>query len=307
MLEPGWVSANQDRFDVFHVHFGFDALGADVLTAVVQELKAHHKPLVYTVHDLRNPHHRDPELHILHQDILIAAADALITLTPAAAQEIRRRWDREATVLPHPQVLGRDQIEAPRPPTDRFVVGVHVKSLRANMDPIPILEALTEITARLPAAELSINIHDEVFLPDNHWYAPQVGDTVNAFARHDHVRVTEHPYFSDAQLWDYLSSLSVSVLPYRFGTHSGWLEACFDLGTAVIAPTCGFYGQQRPCREFTFTEDEFDENSLGRAVEHLHAEWLSGVDPPRATWQQRRTERQMLATAHRHIYEQVCA
>ena len=46
----------------------------------------------------------------------------------------------------------------------------------------------------------------------------------------------------------------MSVLPYRFGTHSGWLEACFDLGTAVIAPSCGFYRQQHPCGEFDFTE-----------------------------------------------------
>ena len=45
------------------------------------------------------------------------------------------------------------------------------------------------------------------------------------------------------------------MLPYRFGTHSGWLEACFDLGTAVIAPSCGFYGQQHPCGVFTYTVD----------------------------------------------------
>jgi hypothetical protein len=32
---------------------------------------------------------------------------------------------------------------------------------------------------------------------------------------------------------------------YWFGTHSGWLEACFDLGTAVIAPNCGYYHQKQ--------------------------------------------------------------
>ena len=56
-----------------------------------------------------------------------------------------------------------------------------------------------------------------------------------------------HDYFSDDELWDYLHALDVSVLPYRFGTHSGWLEACHDLGTTVVAPTCGFYAEQRPC------------------------------------------------------------
>lgn len=34
------------------------------------------------------------------------------------------------------------------------------------------------------------------------------------------------------------------MLPYRFGTHSGWLEACRDVGTRVVAPSCGFYRDQ---------------------------------------------------------------
>ncbi|ADT99832.1 glycosyltransferase [Mycolicibacterium gilvum] len=305
MLEPGWVGAHHDLFDVFHVHFGFDAVGADVLTGVVQELKACDKPLVYTVHDLRNPHHVDPVEHTVQQDVLVAAADALITLTPGAAQEIRRRWDKDAVVLPHPHVLDRRRIEAARIPTDRFVVGVHVKSIRANMDPLPVLAALTEITSRLPAAQLAINIHDEVFIPDNHWYAPDIGEAVRAFGDYEHVRVTEHPYFSDAQLWDYLASLQVSVLPYRFGTHSGWLEACYDLGTAVIAPSCGFYSEQRPCHEYTFTEEEFDVDSLSSAVELAYGDWLGGTPAPRATWTERRTERSMLASAHHAIYRQV--
>ncbi len=305
MLEPGWVSENHDRFDVFHIHFGFDAVDAATLTAVMQELKAHAKPLVYTVHDLRNPHHPDPEPHILQQDVLVAAADALITLTPGAAQEIRRRWDRDAQVLPHPHVLDRDRIEAPRAATDTFTVGVHVKSIRANMDPLPVLEALTETISGLPAAELVVNIHDEVFFPDNHWYAPDIGETIRSFARHEHVRVVEHPYYCEDELWDYLSSLAVSVLPYRFGTHSGWLEACHDLGTAVVAPSCGFYAQQRPCREFTFTEDAFDADSLHTAVEGAYSDWLGGVPAPRAAWRQRHSERAMLAEAHRGVYEQV--
>ena len=45
--------------------------------------------------------------------------------------------------------------------------------------------------------------------------------------------------FTDDELWDYLSSLDLCVLPYRFGTHSGWLEACVDLGTGVLVPNVG--------------------------------------------------------------------
>lgn len=307
MLEPGWVSANHDRFDVFHVHFGFDAIAPDVLSGVIAELKAHRKPLVYTVHDLRNPHHDEPRAHAEQQDVLVMAADELITLTPGAAQAIWSRWGRRPRVLPHPHVLDSERIEQQRGDTARFVVGVHAKSLRANMDPLPIVTALVEIVAELPNAVLQINVHDEIFDPANYWYAPRTGATLLDFDRHEHVRVRVHRYFSDSELWDYLASLTVSVLPYRFGSHSGWLEACFDLGTAVIVPSCGFYDQQRPCGVFEFSEDHFDEESLSRAVGEAYCRWSVGTLTPRATWAARRTERVELAAAHRCVYQSVLA
>lgn len=305
MLEPGWVSANHDKFDVFHVHFGFDAIGPEVLSGVVHELKAHGKPLVYTVHDLRNPHHRESEAHARQQEVLVCAADELITLTPGAAQVVWDRWGRRCRVLPHPHVLDSDRIEQARDGGDRYVVGVHAKSLRANMDPLPVIDALVDIVSGLPHAVLQIDLHDEIFDPANHWHAPHTGAALLDYDRHEHVRVHVHPYFSDSEFWDYLASLTVSVLPYRFGSHSGWLEACFDLGTAVIAPGCGFYDQQRPCGVFEFSEEHFDAESLCRAVNEGYRRWARGTPAPRATWAARRTERVELAAAHRHLYRAV--
>ena len=59
MLESGWIREHADDFDVLHVHFGFDALAPEQLQDVVASLRAAGRPLVVTVHDLRNPHHRD--------------------------------------------------------------------------------------------------------------------------------------------------------------------------------------------------------------------------------------------------------
>ena len=185
------------------------------------------------------------------------------------------------------------------------MVGVHVKSLRANMDPFPVLNTLAATVAQLSDAVLQINVHDEIFDADNHWFAPRAGAALLAFDRFEHVDVRVHPYFSDEELWDYLAAVSVSVLPYRFGTHSGWLEACFDLGTAVIAPSCGFYGQQHPCGVFTYTVDAFNADSLEAAVHAEHARWLRGIAAPRADWGARRTQRVELAQAHRDLYERV--
>ncbi|MGW5575456.1 glycosyltransferase family 1 protein [Nocardia thailandica] len=302
MLDPGWIRANHRHFDVFHIHFGFDAVSPATLTDIVGELRTLGKPLVYTVHDLRNPHQPDPAGHDEQLDVLIRGADELLTLTPGAAAVIADRWHRQCRVLSHPHVVERDLIRAPRRSPGPFTVGVHVKSLRANMDPFPVLEVLADTVADLPDTVLRIDLHDELFEPGNHWYAPEVGRRLLDFGRRPHVEVHQHPYFTDDELWQYLSSLSVSVLPYRFGTHSGWLEACYDLGTAVIAPSCGFYREQRPCHVFTFDEDRFDPESLARAV-------LASRETPaaRATWPARRAERRDLAAAHHALYRQALA
>lgn len=299
MLEPGWVSDHHTELDVFHIHFGFDAVGAEKLQDVVAELAEHGKPLVYTVHDLRNPHHVEPGEHDKQLDVLIPAADELITLTPGAAAEIRRRWGREATVLPHPHVVEQHWIERPREDDGPFVVGVHAKSLRANMDLFPVLHTLADTVRSLPGAVLQIDVHDEIFDPGNtYWYNPEAGERILRYGELPSVEVRVHPYFADDELWQYLSSLSVSVLPYRFGTHSGWLEACFDLGTAVVVPSCGFYGEQRPCGVYTYDETTFDSDSLAQEIRELY--YSSSF--PRADWSDRTEEQRSLAHAHREIY-----
>ncbi len=76
-------------------------------------------------------------------------------------------------MLPHPHVIELDNFGLARPPGTQFTVGVHVKSLRPNMDPFPVLNTLSSTIATLPGARLVVNVHDEIFDPDNHWYAPQ--------------------------------------------------------------------------------------------------------------------------------------
>ncbi len=56
MLDPAWVRDAED-VDIFHVHFGFDSRSPAALRELVAELRRRGIPLVYTVHDLRNPHH----------------------------------------------------------------------------------------------------------------------------------------------------------------------------------------------------------------------------------------------------------
>jgi hypothetical protein len=305
MLEPGWVREHQDEFDVFHLHFGFDAKSPEQLLELTRELREAGKPFVYTVHDLRNPHHSAADLHLAQLDVLIPAADAVITLTPGAAAFINRRWHRQPLVLPHPHVVELDRLaSAQRGSTVRsapFVVGLHAKSLRASMDPLAVLKVLVDAISRLPDCVLTVNVHGEVMQESSSRYDQQLFDFLRRADTAGDLSLTVHDYLDDEALWAYLSGLDVSVLPYKFGTHSGWLEACYDLGTTVLAPTCGFYSEQHPCLSYRHDETGLDADSLRSAVFDAYENrplWQADPDA-------RQVEREALAEAHLRLYSEL--
>lgn len=305
-LQAEWVDANAERFDVFHVHFGFDAVDPEDLRALVRALRRQHKPLVYTVHDLRNPHHADPAAHDAQLDVLVPAADALITLTEGAADVIHRRWGRRARVLPHPHVVDLDTMERlrsrPVRPPGELRIGVHVKSLRPSMDPLPVLRVLEREATASPGIVLQVNGHRDVLLPGGARYDPVLATTLHGWAGQGRVDLRVHDFLSDAALWEYLSALDVSVLPYRFGTHSGWLEACRDLGVHVLAPTCGFYAEQAPVTSYRHDESGLDEESLARAVHKARDLVDEGLVVSPVATAVRRAQRTTIAKGHAELY-----
>ena len=310
MLDEAWVDAHADEIDVFHLHFGFDALDPADLQRVVSALRRHGLPLVYTVHDLRNPHHTDRTAHDAQLDVLVPAADALVTLTPGAAAEIQRRWGRSAHVLPHPHVVPLPAMRAARTArdvrsrahTDRpFRVGLHLKSLRASMAPELVLPTLVETVARLPGAVLQVNAHRDVLEPDGPRHDAELARLVLEHADAGRLDLRVHDYLSDDDLHAYLGGLDLSVLPYRFGTHSGWLEACRDLGAAVIAPSCGYYADQGPVLTYEHDEDHFDAASLVAAVREVHASHA----PAPIDVDARRLQRAQVAATHARVYDAV--
>ncbi|MFJ5938520.1 hypothetical protein [Streptomyces sp. NPDC093071] len=230
---------------------------------------------------------------------MVPAADRLITPTPGAAAEIAARWNRTATVLPHPHVVEPSLLIArPRPHRDGFRVGVHAKSLRANMAVPPVVRVLAETVAGLDGAELVVNIHREVDDPAAHAHDPALMAELRKLADRGALTLRVHDYFDD-QLWEYLSGLDLSVLPYSFGTHSGWLEGCHDLGTAVAAPDCGHYAQQRPCLTYGHSQrGGLDAASLDEAVREAYRTRPAW----RASTGDRAAERTRVAAAHREIY-----
>ena len=302
MLDPEW--ARTADFDVFHLHFGFDAVRPEDLEKLTRVLRGRGKPFVFTVHDLRNPHHRERALHDAQLDVRVRAADAVVTLTPGAASEIEARWGRTPLVVPHPHVVDLPTISRAREVRPRrrpFRVGLHLKSLRANMDPMRILPTLVETVADLDDAVLQVNCHRDVLDDDGARRDAELAAWLRREAAAGRLELEVHDYLSDEDLWGYLASLDLSVLPYTFGTHSGWLEACRDLKTTVLAPICGYSADQGPILTYTNDGDDFDADSLRDAVLRAHDErprYGAGVD-------ERTEQRRLVAQAHEDLYREV--
>ena len=307
MLSAQWVRDHHDSFDLMHVHFGFDALDPQQLRETLAELRRWGKPLVYTVHDLINPHQPDSAAHLALLDVLITGANELITLTDGAAAAISAQWGRQAHVLPHPHVLDFDVMERIRQsrqkqraqdPQRLRRVGVHLKGLRANISPA-ILEPLARIVAEIPNAVLQVNIHRQVLDPDSGEYREELARELAHGQLQGKWELVSHEYFSHDELCEYFASLDVNVLPYRFGTHSGWLEAALDAGTAVVVPLCGQYAGQHPSlAAYRWNADRVEEESLRAAVRRqLAMDFIPGMG---AT--ERQEQREALAEAHQRIY-----
>jgi hypothetical protein len=308
MIDAEWVHRHRDDFDVMHVHFGLESLPAGRLLGALDALDAVGRPLVFTVHDLENPNLDVQTAHLRDLDEIIPRADAILTLTGTAAAEITQRWGRTALVAPHPAITSvgastpRGRLSAER------IVGMHLRDVRPNIDAIgaarTLLGALDLLAANGTPVRGRITVHDRV-------RDARARDAVLALVadRADvDVEVVSRP--SDAALEAELAGLDVEILPYRHGTHSGWVELCYDLAVPVVGTSAGHMSDQHP--------DDFESYSLGDSASLASAidrSLASGTRPGTAERGRaivshaahRRRQRQHVADVHLGVYRSAIA
>ncbi|WP_256728698.1 glycosyltransferase [Microbacterium oleivorans] len=308
-LDPDWIHANADRADVLHVHFGTESFAAGHLTACVEAAHAAGWVVVFTVHDLTHPQLMDQSRYAAQLDELIPRADALVTLTAGAAAEVRERWGREAVVLPHPAILRDGESPTVVALSEDLRIGMHLKDLRPGTDGPGSARTLVAAVERLRAqgrhvvAEIRMHrsVRDEAARDD----------VRAAVAGHPFAVLVEQGRLPDAALNTALGGLDVCVLPYRFGSHSGWLELCWDLGVPVAAPDVGHFADQHDDAS-TASFRPGDADTLTEALQTLlsrHEAARPGSIARAELIEERRSHRReqdaATATAHAALYRRL--
>jgi hypothetical protein len=242
-LDADWIRRHKADADLLHIHFGTESFSDERLRSAIAAAKAAGWPVVFTVHDLVHPQLRDQAPYERQLDILVPAADALVTLTPGAADEIEHRWGRRALVMPHPSLLAKSRIDlGGTPRADEFRVATHLKDLRSNV------AAESTVVALVAAAEIlaatGVGIVAEVRMHRSVGSSPLRERIRELCAASERITLVEHDRLDDTALAAALAAVDACILPYGYGTHSGWLELCWDLAVPVVVPQVGFYAEQ---------------------------------------------------------------
>lgn len=300
ILTPDWISAHADEVDVIHVHFGIESFGSDELSAALAAARRRGCPVVFTVHDLDNPQLTDQTHYQELLEVLLPAADVLLTLTGGAAAEISRRWGRDATVLPHPTLLGAVPPVVARADT-ALRIGIHLRDLRPSIAADEGVAAAGAAAALL--AEAGADVRVEIVMNDRVRDEAMAARIEAAASTHPAVALHRRARLTDAEVAAWLGGLDLFVLPYHHGTHSGWVELCYDLGVRVAGTSVGHMSEQHP-DEFAVI-DLADPATLVAAVQDAAAHRLP--DPGRAALLQARrgdrlAQRDTVRAAHTNLY-----
>jgi hypothetical protein len=233
-LDPSFLAAAAGEVDVLHLHagHGHGHLTPRALEAWTEELRRVGLPLVVTVHQLRDPAQPSCARHDAHLAAVLGTAEVVLTLTPGAADEIAERFGRTAIVVAHPSVAS----PLPGLGAERGLVGVAVGP------PSPAVPDPEAVVRAALSGAVSGGGRLRVFVQPELSVAAEL-PFLAALASAGELEVVAAPPAGPA--WAArLLQLHAVVLPQRCGTHSRDVEICRDVGTRVVAPSCGWFADQ---------------------------------------------------------------
>ncbi|MGY1917001.1 hypothetical protein [Blastococcus sp. SYSU DS0973] len=289
-LDLAHLTAHADEVHVVHLHAGYGHVDTAELVRWTEELQRLGVPLVVTVHQLRDADEVSPGRHDAHLAAVLGTAEVVLTLTPGAADEILDRYGRTPIVVAHPSIAAAD----PELGAERGLVGVCMgPASSAVPDPVALVRAALS-GAVSGGGRLRVLV-DEVGVP-------ALDPAIVALAVDGQVELV--PYREDERAAA-LQQLHVAVLPERCGTHSRDVEICRDVGTRVVAPSCGWFVDQWS-EVVPYAHDEQggpDPVSLAAAIGAALTRPMPR--PADRTW--REQQRAAVQEVHAEVYARVAA
>jgi hypothetical protein len=288
-LDPVFLAEAAESIDVLHVHTGYGHLSPAALDVWTEEVRRSGLPLVVTVHQLRDPDQRSRRRHDTHLAAVLSTAEVVLTLTPGAADEIADRFGRTAIVVAHPSIA------APLPGLGsvRGLVGVAVgRPSPAVPDPEAVVRAALS-GAVSGGGRLRVFVEPDLTPAD-----------LPFLIADDELEVVRTP-LSGPGWAARVQQLHALVLPQRCGTHSRDVEIARDVGTRVVAPSCGRFVEQW-LEVVGYENDEragLDRVSLSAAV--TAAVTRPMPRPADRAW--REEQREAVRRVHAAVYAQVAA
>ncbi|MGY1825303.1 hypothetical protein [Blastococcus sp. SYSU DS0541] len=289
-LDRAHVAAHAAEVDVVHLHVGRGHLRGAELEPWAEELQRLGIPLIVTVHQLRDAEQSSPVPHLAQLAAVLATAEVVLTLTPGAADEIAERYGRTAIVVAHPSLAVPD----PELGAERGLVGVRVGPASSALpDPVGMVRAALS-GALSGGGRLRVLVDAAV--------APALDPGIVALADEGELEIVR---YGEEEWPAQLQQLHVAVLPERCGTHSPDVEVCRDVGTRVVAPSCGWFADQWS-DVVPYANDErtgLDPVSLAAAIGAA----LTRPMPRPADRGWREDQRTAVREVHGEVYAQVVA
>jgi hypothetical protein len=287
-LDATYLAAHAGEVDVLHLHGGWRHRSVPEMEEWTAAVRRAGVPLVVTVHDLRDAGARSPARHDAQLATVLDTAEVVLTLTPGAADDIADRFGRTAIVVAHPSIA------APLADVgaERGLVGVLLGP------PSPALPDPEAVVRAALSGAFSGGGRLRVLFPDGGAVPAGIAELAAAGAA-ELVRCTAGDRTAALQ------ELHVAVLAERCGTHSRDLEVCRDVGTRVVAPSCGWFAHQWS-EVVTYVNDEergLDAVSLTGAVTAA----LARPMPRPEDRQWRAAQREAVQRVHAEVYAQVAA
>lgn len=312
LLSRQWLSRHLSEVDVVHLHGLPSRLAPDEVAATVRTIRSSGTPLVVTGYHLSDPAGRRGTSYSRQLDEIIPKADAVVTLTQPAAEEMRRRWGVDPIILPHPHVVDFVRMRQERQRRDQFLIGMHLAGLNLLADPVRLTSALATAVLRLrqrhPGAQLVVHLHQTVLDSGAAGYNPHLVRQLNGVLGNCEGLLRVHRPFTEPQLWDHLFSLDLSVVPELHGSHSIWPEACADLGTQALLPARTHASAQRPCLVYVTGNDPDGAIDTETTTDSLLTALATAADQD-CTWradpEERWAERVKVAESLRSLYERL--